>query len=132
MLRPLADAGVTPDVFVKFLLEMKSKMYFRHAISYLEELAFKQEQMQLRSEDVVLFTGFANELGYDGRAPCPSLITSAYLSYHKEVRPYFDLELKKRGGQEYHVDVSYKVCNLFTRNAAEPIEHVDAVNHIDK
>lgn len=109
MLRPLADAGVSPDVFVKFLLEIKSKTYFRRSISYLEELTFKREQMQLRTEDIVLFSGFANKIGYDGRAPSTSLLTSAYLQYHKEIRPYFDLELKKRGGQEYHVDVSYKV-----------------------
>lgn len=118
MLRPLADAGVSPDVFANFLRELKSKTHIRSFIAYLQELVFKHEHMLLRSEDVVMFSGLTSKLGYDERSPSLALLSSTYLEYHNELRPYFDLEMKKRGGEEYHVDVSYKVSDEFAHSPA--------------
>lgn len=111
MLRPLADVGVSPHVFSNLLLEIKTKMYYKKYISYLEEVAFKKRHQitSLVTEDIPLFSSFADPVGYDGRVPGSQLLTDLLLSHHEKLRPYFDLEMKKRGGEEYHVDVSYKV-----------------------
>lgn len=110
MMRPLADAGVSPSVFSKFLLEMKSKIFYRSCVDYLEEMQFKKEVSCLKqTDDVKMLSAFADKGQYDGRVPGQKLLCDALLAHHDEVRPYFDLEMKKRGGEEFHVDVSYKV-----------------------
>lgn len=112
MLRPLSDIGVSPHVFSNFLQEIKRKKYYRNYISYLEEATFKRGQrITGASVDIIPFSAFSDPGGYAGLVPGTQFLTDVLIEYHEDLRPYFDLELKKRGGEEYHVDVSYKVGN---------------------
>lgn len=129
MLRPLLDAGVSLAQFSEFLLEIKSKMFFRKLTAYLEECIFKQDHGMLKGVDVRLFSAFADPGGYAARSPGAVLLGAAYDKYFEELELYFDLEMKKRGGEEYHVDVSYKVSRTTVGSLTLPLPHRGPPQH---
>ena len=109
LMRPLADHGVTASIFQQLLLEIKAKVHTRHHIAYMEEFLWQRQQPQRAPPVHQAFSTFSDRSGYNERVPHADSLQEAQLAWFESVRPYYDLELKKRGGEELHVDVSYKV-----------------------
>jgi hypothetical protein len=109
LMRPLADHGITAVVFQKLLLELQTKNHTRRQIAYTQELLWQCKQ-PYPPLALPTFSSYSDRTGYDGKAMRATNLQRLQLAWFEECRPYYDLELKKRGGQELHVDVSYKVC----------------------
>ena len=102
------------SAFSRLILELHTKEYHRLWMAYLEELLWAKDQGSVNSYaqpiGATFFSSFNDLSNYDGGVPPRHTFQMALSQWFSGCRDYFDAELKKRGGVEFNVDVSYKVC----------------------
>jgi hypothetical protein len=114
---PLINKGVRPQAISDMLLELHSKKYTSSHIRY------EQDNQHLRQygRGYAEYSEFDNEYGYRGKVPTGGYLQSVYIKYHRTIRTQLENEVKKRGGEMYSMDVSYKSAKHMCNYKGEPV-----------
>jgi hypothetical protein len=114
---PLINKGVHPQAISDMLLELHSKKYTSSHIRY------EQDNQHLRQygRGYAEYSEFDNEYGYHGKVPTGGYLQSVYIKSHRTIRTQLENEVKKRGGEMYSMDVSYKSARHMCNYKGEPV-----------
>ena len=76
------------------------------------------------------FSKFGDKEQYNGRVPSGRYLAHVYKLYHASIRTHLNNEVKKRGAQTLHWDVSYKEAKNLCQYRGQSIYHglVTALN----
>lgn len=107
MMRPLFDGGFRPERFSDMLLELHSKEYTRQCIKHENRILAHRESVE-RSVEYSPLSNFSDKKKYHGIVPSGKYIAEVYKQYERTILAYLDMEVKKRGAEILHWDVSYK------------------------
>ena len=69
------------------------------------------------------FSAFNDKELYDGRVPTGKYLTHVNKLHHASIRPHLDNEVKKRGTETLHWDVSYKEATHLCQYKGHPVYH---------
>ena len=129
MMRPLYDGGYRPERLSALLLEMHSRQFFQLCIEHEHELACRRTLTQ-QSFDTLGDFGDKNK--YNGLVPTGKFLAHIYKIYHESIGHYLDLEVKKRGAETLHWDVSYKEAKHLCLYRGRPVFRglVTAMNEV--
>ena len=107
-IRPLFNMGVRPEMYSSRLLELQTKEHARSHLLREHEIKRKRMSAAPRYEVPALFGEFGDKKGYAGLVPTGAYIEHVYKRYMKSIIQHLDNEVKKRGAERLHWDVSYK------------------------
>ena len=118
-MRPLYDAGVRPERLSDLLLELQSKKFTERCIEHEYWVAL---QKKLRPTGHYETLGeFGDKSKYRGLVPTGKYLARVYKMYHESIRAYLDKEVKKRGAETLHWDVSYKEAKHLCHYRGRPV-----------
>jgi hypothetical protein len=129
---PLFDKGIRPHSLSSMLLEIYSKQYYRSYVRR-ERLLTETQQMQVfLGAKPEMFSSFSDATKYDGAVPTGQFLSGVYKRYVESIRDFLYNEVKKRGAEALHWDVSYKEAKHLGKYHGEPIFHglVTATNEV--
>ena len=115
MMRPLLDGGVRPDRLSRIILELHSKKYSNHCIQHEIGNTAKRRTLNFNASSISMLSDFGDKLGYRGLVPTGKFLAYVYKLYHDSIGLYLDMEVKKRGAEVFHWDVSYKEAKHLCR-----------------
>ena len=115
-MRPLFNAGVKPATFAKMVLELQTKTHARRAIEYEHILTIMRASPEFPpGAKLELFSTFGDQSKYAGVVPNGSYFQHVHEEYHDSIAGHLDTEVKKRGAERLHWDVSYKEAKHLAR-----------------
>ena len=131
MMRPLFDGGFRPERLSDMLLELHSKEYTMQCIKHENMILQNRESIE-QNKNYTPLTSFGDKNHYHGVVPSGEYLAAVLKLYHESLRDYMDMEVKKRGAETLHWDVSYKEAKHLCRYHGRPIFKglVTAVNEI--
>lgn len=131
MMRPLFDGGFRPERLSDLLLELHSKEYTMQCIKHENMILQNRESIE-QNKNYTPLTSFGDKKHYHGIVPSGEYLAAVHKLYHESLRGYMDMEVKKRGAETLHWDVSYKEAKHLCRYHGRPIFKglVTAVNEI--
>jgi len=120
MMRPLFDGGFRPERLSDMLLELHSKEYTMQCIKHENMILQNRESIE-QNKNYTPLTSFGDKKHYHGIVPSGEYLAAVHKLYHKSLRDYMDMEVKKRGAETLHWDVSYKEAKHLCRYHGRPI-----------
>ncbi|KAL7532434.1 hypothetical protein ACHAXR_005774, partial [Thalassiosira sp. AJA248-18] len=123
-MRPLYDGGFRPLAHSKLLLEMHTEKFVDECLSHENETKAQRESelgktMATGTRDPL--GDFGDERKYCGLVPTGEYLEHAYKVYHASIRTYLNKEVKKRGADRLHWDVSYKEAKHLCQFRGRPV-----------
>ena len=119
MMRPLFNDGMRPEALSKLLLELHSKQFTRLCIQHEHEIA-ERKKIHCNREFSPL-GDFGDKWKYRGLVPTGKFLAHIYKVFHASIGEYLDMEVKKRGADFLHWDVSYKEAKHLSRYHGEAV-----------
>ena len=122
LMRPLFNAGVKPESFARLILELQTKAHARRHIEYEHALTTMRASPDFpKSAVLAFFSTFGDQSKYAGVVPNGAYFASIYEKFHASIAQHLDTEVKKRGAERLHWDVSYKEAKHLARYHGESI-----------
>ncbi len=120
--RPLFDAGVRPERLSSILLEMHSIKFTEECLSHEYEITRKKDSNISNASNVISahLGDFGDKLKYRSLVPTGYYLEHVYKTNHRTIRSHLAKEVKKRGAEKLHWDVSYKEANHLCRYRRRP------------
>ena len=110
---------------------MHTTKYLHYYLDHENEIKEKREAPLADATKTADPLGdFGDKLKYCGAVPTGKYLPHVYKTYHQTIRPHFYKEVKKRGAERLHWDVSYKEAKHLCLYRGRPIfkGYVTAVN----
>ncbi|KAL7546679.1 hypothetical protein ACHAWF_010011 [Thalassiosira exigua] len=121
LMRPLFfDGGFRPERFADLLLELHSKEFTKKCIQHEHDIVAKKISLNNAAE-ILPLSNFADKRKYRGLVPTAKYLAKVYKKYHSTIGPYMDMEVKKRGAEFLHWDVSYKEAKHLCLYRGRPV-----------
>ena len=99
MMRPLFNAGVRPERFAKFLLELHTKEHHHACLAHEHEISARR--VANADCDAAPLSDFADKARYAGLVPSGKYLSAVYKEYSQSIKPHLNAEVKKRGARRY-------------------------------
>ena len=97
MMRPLFNAGVRPERFAKFLLELHTKEHHHACLAHEHEISARR--VADADCDAAPLSDFADKARYAGLVPSGKYLSAVYKEYSQSIKPHMNAEVKKRGAR---------------------------------
>jgi hypothetical protein len=114
---PLINKGVRLEAISDMLLELHSKKYTKSHIRYEED----NHHLNQYGGGYPEYSEFDNEHGYHGKVPTANYLQSVYKKYHRTICRQLENEVKKRGGEIFAMDASYKSAKHMCQYKGEQV-----------
>jgi len=132
LMRPLFNKGVRPAALSDILLELHAKKYTRDYLKCEQFLARDSRLGTIPLKKRPMFSSFGNKEGYSGLVPTGNYLSHVYKLYAASSGDHLMKEVKKRGADRLHWDVSYKEAKHLGQYNGESIFRalITATNHV--
>ena len=120
MLRPLHEGGMRPERVSDLLLELHSLKFDEDRLEHENEI--KRTKSTFTTAGSCSHLGdFGDKLKYRGTVPTGQYLGHVYKKYHSSISEHLEKEVKKRGAETIHWDVSYKEAKHLCRYRGRPV-----------
>jgi hypothetical protein len=117
--------GTRPESFANILLEMHTKRRSKLAVKYEKRLRLDKALNKVRSYEPD--SSFADPTQYCDHVPIGQYLSFVLNKFRRAIKPYLDLEVKKRSGKIFAIDAQFKEAKHLCRYKGLPLSKATVV-----